>query len=805
MRHRLRRLSGRRLLRLATLAMLVLGLQSGTAQPTPARLQFDIPGGPLADVLLQIGRAAGVLVSFSPELVRQAQAPAIRGAYTALEAVALATRSTGLAAEVTPAGAVTVLAAAPAGRSAVAAAGIAAPAPPPPSAAPAPVANPAAALPRVEVLGTNRPREEGLKALRGNSATRTDALLVDLPQSVSVLTGDALDLQGGATSIEALRYVSGVSSRLDINGGQGVVPSLLVRGLPALYALSGMGTMRSSLPVDNVFIDRIEVPKGPSGVITGVGSYGGRGGVVNLVRKEAGVEPRGELVQSGSSQDRGTARVEADLAGQASQEIAWRVVAYGAATGPSDGGYDRRGGAGLLTSTRYRSGDVTATMTMQADRRRLTPAPAARGGVLQPDGTLSPIEPGQAPPVDTGDRLLAGAADAELGLEWRFMPRWRAQLKTRVEGADNDVRQLQIAPVLRRITWWNAALQAGLAGDVVTGPVRHQLLLGLDLSHWRMRLVDADLETGGAAGLGRVDVRDVKRELLVQDQLRLGPLRARLAVQASRVPIYEGGVQRAEQEALNWDAGFLLRLTHEASVYAGSQLSTETDIIRTIGPAIFSDGGDPTRTRQAQAGLKLDLLDDRLALTLEAFATQQLNAPTIVFTAGGPPVNPFVIMPRRRIQGLELELSGRPSAAWELQLGMSFMRVADTVAGPGGMNVEVAGSGVPQRSMHLLSRLHLPAGWSPQTSLGLGLRARSSAPSLTPDPAAPGLQLVLPGSAELNLSLERRFGPWTVNAFVRNVFDRDLYETQGPPGLIPLEPGRSFGLTASWKGRGLER
>jgi iron complex outermembrane receptor protein len=126
------------------------------------------------------------------------------------------------------------------------------------------------------------------------------------------------------------------------------------------------------------------------------------------------------------------------------------------------------------------------------------------------------------------------------------------------------------------------------------------------------------------------------------------------------------------------------------------------------------------------------------------------------------------------------------------------------VAGPGGMNVEVAGAGVPQRSMHLLSRLHLPARWSPQTSLGLGLRARSSALVLTPDPAAPGLQLVLPGSADLNLSLERRFGAWTMNAFVRNVFDRDLYETQGAPGVIPLEPGRSFGLTATWKGRGLQ-
>jgi iron complex outermembrane recepter protein len=614
-----------------------------------------------------------------------------------------------------------------------------------------------------------------------------------------------------------LRYVTGVSSRIDVTGGQAVVPSLLVRGLPALYALSGMGTIRATLPVDNVFIDRIEVPKGPSNVISGVSSFGGRGGVVNLVRKEAGGDPRQEFLVSRTSRDSGTLRAEADLAGRSSADLSWRMVAYGSATGRTDGGYERAGGGGVLGSTSYRHQDVTATLTVQADRRRITPAATSRGGALQADGSISPVEDGQVAPADENDRLLAGTADAELGLEWRFRPRWRMMLKTRIEAVDNDLRQ-QVpvdvsanATLARRISWWNAALQWGLVGDVDTGPVRHKVLLGVDLADWRVRLVDLPGSTGDPGTLGRLDVRDVKREVLLQDQLRYGNLRVRLAAQAARVPDYNvdtpGAVSSGKgRRAINWDAGALYRLLPDASVYAGSQYAVETDILRAVGPAIFDGSGEPSRTQQVQAGLKLDLLDDRLALTLEAYRTEQINVPSVP-TFGLPNSRDglFFITPRRVAEGLEIDLAGRPWPALDVQLGLSFMRANDmlpTSTGAPQSNVYVPAGAIPARAMHLLTRYRLPQSWMADTSLGLGFRARSSSFAISPDPGQPGVQLVLPGGAQLDLSLERVFGPWALNAFIHNVFDRQLYETQAAPGFIPLEPRRSFGLTATYKSQG---
>ncbi len=781
------------------------------AQPPEQRLEFDVAGGPLGSVLLEIAQTGGSVVSFNPSLVEWRQAPAIRGAYTLREALTLATRPSGLTVETTAAGVLTIAEAAPAATAMQDPSG--SPGVGPSPAAGVPPGDAAAVLPRVVVLGLSAPRDDGLKALRGSSATRTDTLLVDLPQSVSVLTGDALDLQGGTTSTEALRYVTGVSSRIDFSGGQGIAPSVLVRGLPALYALSGIGTIRDTQPMDNTFIERIEVPKGPSNVISGVSSLGGRGGVVNLVRKEAGVDPHQIAVLNLASQDGGTVRAEADLAGRTAQDLSWRVVAYGSATGRTDGGYKGNGGTGLLGSASYRHQDLTTTLTLQADRRRLTPAATSRGGLPVPGGRISPVEDGQVDPLDPNDRLLSGSADAELGLEWRLRPRWRMTLKTRIEAVDNDLRQ-QIPlgpPVERRISWWNTALQWGLVGDVETGPVRHKILLGVDLADWRARLLDTTSAVDDLASLGRIDVGDVKREILLQDQLRFGNLRVRLAAQAARVPEYDVGTGGAVsagrgRRAVNWDAGVLYRLSPSASVYAGSQYSIETDITRAIGSAIFEGAGEPTRTQQLQGGLKLDLLDDSLALTLEAYRTEQVNVPSSPFAGSvGGSSAVFVITPRRVVEGLEVDLAGRPWPALDIQLGMSFMRASDLLpppSGSAGQEVYVPAGAIPARAMHLLSRYALPERWMPNTRLGLTFRARSSSFAIPPNPAQPGAQLVLPGGAQLDLSLERLFGPWALNAYVRNVFDRQLYETQSSPGYIPLEPRRSFGLTATYRAPG---
>jgi outer membrane receptor protein involved in Fe transport len=277
-------------------AVLLSAMPAQAAAPA-AEIEFDIPAGPLSLTLIEIGRFSGSLVSFPPELVARLWAPAVQGRLTLRQALTLATQPSGLAVDLTPGGAVTVRA--------VPVPALLAAEPPSEDRTAPPVAVDAeptlAALPRVEVVGSPQSRQaDGLRGLRGGTATRSDTPLSELPQSVSVLTADALAAQGGATTLEALRYVGGVTETIDVFGAGGLsVPSHLVRGFAASYALSGVPTARSGVPADLAFIERIEVLKGPSGVVAGFATdFGDLGGVVNLVRKQAGPGHQTQVAQS---------------------------------------------------------------------------------------------------------------------------------------------------------------------------------------------------------------------------------------------------------------------------------------------------------------------------------------------------------------------------------------------------------------------------------------------------------------------------------------------------------------------------
>ena len=82
---------------------------------------------------------------------------------------------------------------------------------------------------------------------------------------------------------------------------------------------------------------------------------------------------------------------------------------------------------------------------------------------------------------------------------------------------------------------------------------------------------------------------------------------------------------------------------------------------------------------------------------------------------------------------------------------------------------------------------------------GVARAGRSVAGAGTGRPSFAPSQVVLPGGAQMDLSWLRSTGPWTFNAALRNVFDRSSYGTASDTRYIPLLPGRSVGLTATYK------
>jgi iron complex outermembrane receptor protein len=790
------------------MALLLYG-SSAQAQPD-AVVEFDLPAGPLNETLLSIGNLANVYMLFRPELVEPFVSPAIRGRHTGVQAAMLALQGSGLQVEVLPSGLFTIRPA-PAASPAAAPPAPAAPAAAPPT-PPQPQPVLYAVLPTVEVTGTRKLQDQGLRAIRAWSATRDDTPLAELPQAVSVLNADALDLQGAAGSADALGYVTGITEVLDIaaTGGR-FMPSHQVRGFSASYALSGVGTAREVFPVDTAFIERIEVPKGPSGVIAGFADLGTAGvsefgGVINLVRKQAGPGQAVHLTQSASSLDGGTLRITGDVGSAWHDSAWWRLVAHASQSGRTDGGYERKHASGVLGTATWQRGSFAATATLQADGNRSTPAPASRGGLEVVDGGLAVVPPqaGVADPLDPRDRFLARGVDLDLDLSWRTAAGWELRWKTRAEELRNRWRRSEIlfAPLETADTHRRGAMQWTLTGERTLGPARHRLTLGLDLQHARQQ----QLARSGANTF-QASSNEQRRSLLLQDQISLGRWRMRLAVQRSdvqdaNVTLNGQPVDVGTNRGVNGDAGVLFQWRPSVAFYAGMQSTIEAGQYLAEDFVLF-DGSPrpPARMAQVQAGSRMQLLDGRLALTLEAFRIRKLDR--VLAVAEG-----LTAVPGRYVNGLEVELAGQPAPGWDANLGFSYLRARDqNHVGDSVTDLQVfetRTAGIAERSLQMLARYRLPDRLlGPDTRLGIGLRAASGTLVGIADNQIPlGLRnadYALPGGGQLDLSLERLLGPWGIKVFVNNVTDQTLYIPTYEVTHLPMRPARHFGLNISYR------
>jgi catecholate siderophore receptor len=122
--------------------------------------------------------------------------------------------------------------------------------------------------------------------LAGNSvtATKTDTPLIDVPQSISVVTRERLDDQAQRSMADVLRYVPGTT----VGQGEGNRDQITLRGqnTTADFFLDGVrDDVQYYRSLYN--IERVEILKGPFALIFG---RGGSGGIINRVQKTPSAE-----------------------------------------------------------------------------------------------------------------------------------------------------------------------------------------------------------------------------------------------------------------------------------------------------------------------------------------------------------------------------------------------------------------------------------------------------------------------------------------------------------------------------------
>lgn len=236
--------------------------------PAATDMQFDIPAGPLAEVLTRFGRQSGVQVSVNGDLARDATSGGVRGRMAPDVALGRLLAGTGLAARY--AGPRNVL---------------------------IHKASATITLGPIRVGGTVA-REDplgpgvGYGATTSTAGTKTDTSLIHVPQSIYVVTRRQIEDQKPQTLQQSLRYTAGVlaeqsgvspTSNSD-NGG------ILQRGFASVLFLDGLRTFGTNGNIDPALYDRIEAVEGPASVMYGQGNPGG---IVNMVSKL----PNGETIR----------------------------------------------------------------------------------------------------------------------------------------------------------------------------------------------------------------------------------------------------------------------------------------------------------------------------------------------------------------------------------------------------------------------------------------------------------------------------------------------------------------------------
>ena len=150
------------------------------------------------------------------------------------------------------------------------------------------------------------PKDEGYRAERTTTATRTDTELRDVPQAVTVVTAEQIEDQAIDSMSDAVLYVPGVS----FAQGEGNRDTPVFRGVSSTADFFVDGLRDDVQYFRDVYnVQRIEVLKGPNAMIFG---RGGAGGVINRVTRTADWDAARALRLEGGSFEHYRATVDLD-------------------------------------------------------------------------------------------------------------------------------------------------------------------------------------------------------------------------------------------------------------------------------------------------------------------------------------------------------------------------------------------------------------------------------------------------------------------------------------------------------------
>ncbi len=546
-----------------------------------------------------------------------------------------------------------------------------------------------------EILVTGQSR--GYIAVNSVTATKTDTPLLDVPQSVTVITRQQLDDQAVRSLGEVLRYVPGVT----LGQGEGNRDQITLRGQNTSADFFLDGVRDDTQYYRGLYnLERVEVLKGPYALIFG---RGGGGGIVNRVQKTPGTG--GTFARGRASTNSFGARdLSADVNTPIGTHAALRVNAVYEDLANHRDFYEGERyavnpyvavdlGAGWKAGLSYeyvhddrvtdRGVPSLGGVPITGYRDRFFGVPGVNRTTLEAHLLKGRIDGALTPDLAFSTTVLFGDYDKVYTNVYANGPA-TAQTGTVPLAAYTD-------PTTRQ----NLLLQSSLVWDLITGSVGHKILFGLEygdqdstnqrrngvLSNATFNLANPVFPTVSFPALNRDTVSNVKSlSAYVQDQISLGERFDIVAgLRFDRFDIEGIDLQpdpdrpfARVDEKVSPRIGLIFKPQENLSFYGSfsqSFLPRSGDQFLTLSAT--QQNLEPERFTNHEVGVKWDVRPN-LNLTAALFQLDRTNATT------PDPANPTatINVGETRTQGLELAATGRIRSNWQMAAGYAYQDAA---------------------------------------------------------------------------------------------------------------------------------
>lgn len=590
------------------------------------------------------------------------------------------------------------------------------------------------------------------------TATKTGASLIETPQSVSVVTRDEIDLLNFIDVQQAVRYTAGIVGE---NYGPDLrYDFLTVRGFTPVEYIDGLQAPVSAT-IANVGVDlygfqSVDILKGPSAVL-----YGSTppGGLYNLTSRRPDAAFGGEIQAKYGEDD--FKQVAGTITGGLAPGVSARLTALYR---------DRDGQTAFVDADRLYIAPAVAFDL--APRTKLTllgyyqhdRVNGDTNGFLPVLGVLKPNPVGEVPrDVNLGEpgynfyNRDQGSAGYEL--VHRLTDRITLTQNARYSAYDENQRVIYAGSLGaddRTVGRYNFpykdsvhqfAIDSRAEGKFTTGPITHDVLLGVDFRNYRERSaygfafasnIDLFNPVYGQAAIVTPPFIPFTNQgldqvgLYAQDQARLGNVILTASGRQDWVSVKNYALARApttDQDHFSYRLG----ATYVTPAGVAPYVSYSTSFQPQVGQSRTGAAFDPTEGDQVEVGVKYDArtlpADLKLLATAAAYELHQTNVLT-----PDPANTAFTVETgEARVRGVELELVTRWRDALSVNASYTYADAEITKSNVAGQ-VGAGLFGQPKHKASVFADYTLKAGALVGLGFGAGVRYVSNSPGALPGP-----------------------------------------------------------------------